>query len=112
MQKVNYLLRWSWILLAALLLPVSLPAGGNLDSSQSQIRRRKSSIQLFTGNHCILKVSPLTVAPTLKKVEIGTPIRVLRVWTNDEGRQWLQVQVSSASNSNLFSQGDRGWLNV
>ena len=112
MQKVNYLLRWSLLLLAALLLPVALPAGGNLESSQSQIRRRKSSNQLFAGKHCILQVSPLTVAPTLRKVPLGTPLRILRVWTNDDGKQWLQVHVSSASNSAIPSKGHKGWLNV
>ncbi len=112
MPKVNYFFRWSWLLFAALLLPVDLPAGGNLANSYQNIRRKSTSNEFFAGHNCILKVSPLEIAPTLSEVELGTSLKVLRSWTSADGKRWVQVQLLAASNS-IFSSGvSKGWINV
>ncbi len=100
--QATTVLRWSWLLGVALMAPAALPAGG-ADARQPQVRRRSGEGPLHTTTDVPLQLSPLAVAPRLRTVPGGTPLRLLRRWSTEDGGDWLQVQP-------LVGDGRRGWL--
>ena len=111
MLTMTFALRWSWVLGIALFLPVALPAGGG-ERYKSAISLREDGDSLFAGDCCVLQVSPFAVAPSLCKLRVGTPLRVLRSWQSTDKSEWLQVQIASSEIIELSSSVRRGWLNV
>ena len=95
-------LRWSWLLGVALMAPAALPAGGG-DCRQPQLRRRSGIGPLHLNTESPLQVSPLAVAPRLRTLPGGTPLRLLRRWSGSDGQDWLQVQT-------LAGEQRRGWI--
>ena len=95
-------LRWSWLLGVALMAPAALPAGGG-DCRQPQLRRRSGSGPLHLNDDSPLQLSPLAVAPRLRTLPGGTPLRLLRRWSGSDGQDWLQVQT-------LAGEQSRGWI--
>ena len=99
----SFLLRWSWLLSVALLAPAALPAGG-ADRRQPQLKRRSTGDQrLTTLTTSDLFLSPISRAPHLRTLAAGTPLRLLRGWTAEDGQDWLHVQ-------ELAGRSRRGWL--
>ena len=98
------LLRWSWLLGLALIIPADLPAGG-VQRRQPQVRRRNGNGPICTSADTSLQLSPTAVAPSLRPLSAGTSLRFLRRWTSGDGQDWLQVQAIS---------GDplRGWIRI
>ena len=111
MPIMNSLLRWSWVLGIALFLPVTLPAGGPV-KYQSKIYFSEKENAFLTNNLSILRTSPSTCAPSLRTLEIGTPIKVIRRWKSRDNKKWLQVKITSNEIMELPSAVRRGWLNV
>ena len=95
-------LRWSWLLGVALMAPAALPAGGG-DCRQPQLRRRSGSGPLHLNAESPLRLSPVAVAPRLRTLPGGTPLRLLRRWSGSDGQDWLQVQT-------LTGEQSRGWI--
>ena len=104
-------LRWGWVLGLALLLPVALPAGG-CEPRKHVICRRKSSGTLLAINQCALRAVPFSKAPILSNLDVGTPLRIVRSWTSEDGEYWLQVQIKSGEIVGFNSSARRGWVNV
>ena len=104
-------LRWSWVLGIALFLPVDLPAGGG-QRFEPQVSRWKSSSSFLAGDCCHLLATPFALAPRLRTLKLGTPIRVLRRWHSPNGEEWLQVQISKNEIFQSSSAVRRGWVNV
>ena len=96
------LLRWSWLLGVALIAPAAMPAGGG-ERRQPQVRRRQGSGPLHTSTETMLRLSPMTVAPSLTALPAGTSLRLLRRWCCDEGGEWCYVQP-------LAEDQPRGWI--
>ena len=95
-------LRWSWLLGVALMVPAALPAGG-ADRRQPQPRRRAASGPLHTATDQPLRLSPLAVAPRLSTLKAGSSLRLLRRWSAADGQDWLHVQTLSGDQR-------RGWI--
>ena len=109
---MNSFIRWTWLLGFALIAPITLPAGGAVNTAQTMYLRKSSDSSVIAGDNCLLKTSPLQNAPLLKKVDYGTSLRLLRKWNSSDGDIWFQVQISSAQ---IFSESKdirRGWINV
>ena len=110
---MTFFLRWSWLLGVALIAPIALPAGGAIDAIRSpEVRRRSELPSPFAGANCVLRSSPFKDAPSLKQLNNGTPLNVLRRWDGFGGETWLHVQ---SANSDAFGKLDgprRGWINV
>ena len=98
------LLRWSWLLGLALIVPADLPAGG-AQRRQPQVRRRNGSGPVHTSAETTLRLSPMVVAPPLRPLAAGTSLRLLRRWTSIDGHDWFQVQA-------LSGEPQRGWIRV
>ena len=93
-HSATVMLRWSWLLGVSLIGPVALPAGG-AERRLPQIRRQQGSSPLLSGSDCVLHSSPLVAAPALRRLEIGTPLQLLRHWRSEDGSNWIQVKVTS-----------------
>ncbi|WP_038000964.1 MULTISPECIES: hypothetical protein [unclassified Synechococcus] len=108
-MALTSLLRWSWLLAVALLAPAALPAGG-ADRRQPEVRRREAGGPLLSGADALLQGSPRVAAPTLRRLELGTPLQLLRRWRADNGQEWIQVQVARTAAMPVEAQPQRGWL--
>ena len=108
MDSMVSVLRWSWLLAVALLAPVALPAGG-AQLSQPEIRRGDRLGPLLSSSGCVLRVCPIVVAPSLRSLNVGTPMRVLRRWQNGEGGDWLHVEIGQGGSE---VGATRGWVSV
>ena len=108
-RSVAAMLRWSWLLGVSLLGPAALPAGG-AERRLPQVRRHQGSGPLLSGDRCVLQASPRVAAPSLRRLEVGTPLQLLRHWRSDDGRDWIQVQVASGSALPMAVEGQRGWI--
>ena len=111
MPAVNSVLRWGWVLGIALFAPAALPAGGG-ERRYSEIRLQQSSNFLLTENVYALYSSPITFAPCLKTLEMGTPIRILDYWESQDSGYWVRVKLSSGNFFRDPSTVIHGWLNV
>ena len=111
MFVMNFALRWSWLLGIALFLPLALPARDR-DSLQPEICYSEYSNPIVISSYCSLKGSPFIYAPNLRSLDIGTPLKVLRRWTSEDGQEWTHVQLASNERMEFSSLVRRGWLNV
>ena len=102
-------LRWGWLLGVALMAPAALPAGG-AQRRLPPVRRQEGKSPLLSGDGCMLLSSPLVEAPVLRRLELGTPLQMLRHWRGEDGRDWIQVQVSPGQGLPPSFQSMRGWL--
>ena len=103
------LFRWSCLLGLALLAPAALPAGGG-ERYLPVIRKREAGDPLIAKDGCSICVSPFVVAPALRELKEGTPLKVLRSWQDEDGFFWLYVQVLSEKADFLNTSSSRGWL--
>ena len=103
------MLRWGWLLGVALLGPAGLPAGG-AERRLPQIRRQQGSGPLLSCENCVLQSSPSVAAPALRRLEIGTPLQLLRRWRADDGCDWIHVQVASGPVLSAGVKQQRGWI--
>ena len=111
MGAMDAVLHWGWLLGVALVAPAALPAGGG-ERRQPEIRRCDHLGPLLAGKGCVLRASPLAVAPTLRTLAVGTPVRVLRRWQSADGNTWLQVKTSAGKYPGFIGNAKRGWVNV
>jgi len=111
MRSIRSLLGWGLLLSFALLAPISLPAGG---ASQSTIAIRRSDGigPILAGGNCNLRASPSVDAPSLRILQAGTPIRVLRIWSCPDGNHWVQIKILSFELVEVIDSPTRGWVNV
>ena len=108
-HSATVMLRWSWLLGVSLIGPVALPAGG-AERRLPQIRRQQGSSPLLSCSDCMLHSSPLVAAPALRRLEIGTPLQLLRHWRSEDGSNWIQVKVTSGHPLTDAVERQRGWI--
>tara|TARA_Y100001968_G_C18852328_1_gene478651 strand:+ start:130 stop:465 length:336 start_codon:yes stop_codon:yes gene_type:complete len=111
MSSIRTLIGWGLLLSFALCGPVSLPAGGG-SLNRNPIRRSEDAGTFYAGDFCELRSSPSTDAPSLRMIQTGTPIRVLRAWNDSQGNDWLHIQMASLEIVKDFDSVTRGWVNV
>ena len=111
MRSIRSLLGWGLLLSFALLAPISLPAGG-ASQLKSAIRRSDGAGPIFAGGNCKLRASPSVDSPSLRILQAGTPIRVLRIWNGPDGNHWIQVKILSIELVEVLDSPTRGWVNV
>ena len=110
MEPLNIFFRWSWLIGIALVIPVALPAGG-IDTRHGKIRHLYSLHTTVAGEDCNLRTSPVTAAPVLTKLKLGTPLKVVRIWECQNQQQWLQGKVSSNPVFDFYA-ANRGWIQL
>ena len=108
-MSTGAVLRWGWLLGVALMAPAGLPAGG-AQRRLPLLRRQEGKSPRLSGECCVLRSSPLVEAPALRRLELGTPLQMLRHWRGDDGRDWIQVQMSSGAGLSIGFQPVRGWV--
>ena len=107
-----FFLRWTCLLGMALFAPISLPAGGAIDSNISSLRRSSNFSPLIAADNCFLQASPMKSAPSLRKVDNGTPLKILRKWNSSNGQIWLQVEFTDWEFLEKVSKVRRGWIHL
>ena len=105
-------LRCACLLGLALFAPIALPAGGGFDSNILYLRRRSNFSPLIAGDNCFLHTSPLKHAPSLRRINHGTPLKILRKWNSSNGQMWLQVELTDLEILEQLSSVRRGWISV
>ncbi len=109
---MKFILRFGCLLIIALAAPIALPAGGGMRDNL-EIHYSKERIGCFAGKSCFLFSSPDLSAATLCKVDLGSPLKVIRVWRNDKGQNWIQVKKHYNRFLSLNSNtSHRGWIHV
>ena len=48
----------------------------------------------------------------LEMLEAGTPLKVLRIWDNDDGKYWLHVEIVTGKLLDLSCVVKHGWVDV
>ena len=105
------LIRWGWVLGIALLAPAAMPAGGGELRIQDEILLSRHQLEpLLSGEKCKLKSSPSPVAPSIRVLNTGTPMKLIRAWRAEDGKHWLQVQVSGLGIGIPSNFSTRGWI--
>ena len=103
---------WGCLLSFALIAPIALPAGG-ANKTQLKLINRKEAYICVAGESCFLYPFPSESAESYKNLDLGTSLRVIRLWQNTDGSNWLQVQLSQNSFFNAPGlRPSRGWINV
>jgi hypothetical protein len=96
---------WAALLGIALFAPAALPVGGG-ERRLPEVRRRESRREpLLNPIRSVLRASPRSQAPTLRPLEAGVPLRVVRTWMEPGGRRWLRVATAGP-----LGRPSRGWL--
>ena len=106
------LFHWGCLLSFALIAPIALPAGG-ANKTQLKLINRKEADICVAGDSCFLYPFPSESAEPYNNVDLGTSLRIIRLWQNTDGSNWLQVQLSQNSFFNAPGlMPSRGWINV
>ncbi len=109
MNQFNNLILWAWLLSVSLLIPITLPAGG---IRKTVIEQREDSISspIIALNEFNL-LSTITANPlVLARVQVGTPVKVLKEWNSPDSGKWLLVNVLIQHPSHIFHK--RGWVKI
>jgi len=109
---MRFFLHWGCLLIFALVAPIALPAGGAA-SRKAEVTYSKGKDFGLAGDSCVLLSSPFLSSPSLCEIKLGTPLRVIRFWENEDGKRWIQVQRSSINLIDINSHtASKGWINV
>ncbi len=111
MSVMGGVLTWCCLLGVSLLAPTTLPAGGG-QRQQPEIRRRDGSEPFLSGNGYFLRSSPLSSAPIIGTLKVGTPLRVVHCWQSEDGSHWLHVRTQLVHKESFAQTVIRGWLNA
>ncbi len=107
---MRFFLHWGCLLIFALVTPIALPAGGGV-RRKAEVIYTKGNDFGFAGDSCFLVASPFLKSPSLCQIKLGTPLRVIRFWENEDGKKWIQVQRSSINLIDFHaSSANRGWI--
>ena len=109
---MSFFLRWFWLLIIALIAPITLPAGGAKFISSISIKRSYVLSPVLTYEDCCLRSSPIKLAPSLRFVQPGTPLDILRSWSSASGELWLHVQISNHQLFGKINESSRGWIKL
>jgi hypothetical protein len=109
MNFISTFIIWSWLLGISLVVPTTLPAGG---AQKSIILNSDNDIgsPLIALKDFNLLSSASTDSSILARVQVGTPVNVMKVWDSSDGGQWLLVNILSQDFYQLFYK--RGWINI
>ena len=109
---MKFFFHWGCLLIFALVAPIALPAGG-ANRKRTEVVYSKGKELCYAGDSCSLKSSPYITSSPLRTIQLGTPLKVIRAWQDENGKNWLQVKLSTFELINLpNSSANRGWINV
>ncbi len=98
--------RWLALLMFALVTPIGLPSA-QLERRQPELRRRLPQEPWLTSADLSLHSAPDCEAPVLRHVSAGETFQIMRGWTGQDGKMWIQAKLSMARGG-----ASRGWIPV
>ncbi len=109
---MKFILRWGCLLIIGLAAPIALPAGGGV-RDKLEIEYSKEPLLCMAGQSCYLLSSPYFLASKLYRIKLGSPLKVIRIWQDQQGEKWIQVKQSYYNDLYLnSSKSKRGWIHV
>jgi len=109
MNLISTFIIWTWMLGISLIVPTSLPAGG-FQKSIIQYRENNIGEPLIALKDFNLFSAASDNSSILTRVQVGTPVDVLKVWHSTHSGKWLLVSVLYQNFHQLFYK--RGWVNI
>ena len=109
MNLISTFIVWTWLLCIGLVVPTTLPAGG---AQESIIQHRRNNIgsPIIALKEFNLLSSASNNSSILIKVNVGTPVNVMKVWDSTDNGKWLLVNVISQDYYQFFYK--KGWVNI
>tara|TARA_Y100001968_G_scaffold140343_1_gene128373 strand:+ start:141 stop:476 length:336 start_codon:yes stop_codon:yes gene_type:complete len=95
----------------AFLAPIDLPAGGS-SRKRDFVTLDDCIGTIFIGKSCKLRAYPSMQENSLRTIDTGTPIHILRIWHDQSGSDWLHIQISSINAIEDIKLVNRGWIGV
>ena len=109
---MNFFLRLVCLLIIGLAAPIALPAGGGF-RDKLEIEYSKEPLLCMAGQSCYLMASPYLLASKLYKIDLGSPLKIIRIWQDQQGEKWIQVKQNYDNDLYLnSSKSKRGWIHV
>ncbi|WP_269621970.1 SH3 domain-containing protein [Prochlorococcus marinus] len=109
---MSSIFRWGCLLIFALIAPIALPAGGGNRSKIEIIQSQRFEEIFFANESCILFSDPSLISKPLREIQPGTPVKVVRVWVNESGQNWMHVKLATPDFIEIPSSVIRGWISV
>tara|TARA_B100000700_G_C14425045_1_gene569902 strand:+ start:80 stop:418 length:339 start_codon:yes stop_codon:yes gene_type:complete len=109
MNLISTLIIWTWLLGISLVIPTSLPAGG-AQKSIIEFRENHIGSPLIALKDFNLLSSATQKSTSLARIKSGTPVKVIKVWDENEIGKWLLINVLSQDYYQLFNK--RGWVYI
>ena len=95
----------------AFLTPIDLPAGGT-SRKKDLISYDDCPGPILAGKYCELRAYPSIDVKPIRTIQAGTPIRILRIWHDQSGSDWLHIQISSLEAVEDIKLVNRGWISL
>jgi len=111
MANIVSFLRWGWLLIIALFIPISLPVGG-AQKDFDDLWEPYAHLHVTAGNLCEFRSAPYQSSKILRTVDLSTPMQILRVWKSPSEGSWLHVQITSFPVLEVNAQAQRGWIQI
>mgnify|MGYP001187221105 CR=1 FL=1 len=95
----------------ALIGPITLPAGG-IQRNLEEYNIHKNSKEIVLNESCSLYTCPRNNAKTLKVLNSGSSLSILRKWVVNERDIWARVELASnrfIENPNITT---KGWIKI
>jgi len=109
MNLISTFIIWTWLLGISLVIPTTLPAGG---AQKSIIESRENHIgsPFISFKDFNLLSSATQNSTSITRIKSGTPVKVIKVWDENESGKWLLINVLSQDYNQLFNK--RGWVYI
>ena len=95
----------------AFLAPIDLPAGGS-SRKQDLLSFNDCIGSVFAGKHCELRSYPSLKVNPIRTIQVSTPIRILRLWHDQSGSDWLHIEITSLTAFEDIKSLNRGWISI
>ena len=107
---INNYIKNIFLIVFALIGPISLPAGGIQRSINVNLNDKTNEIIINSNKY--IYFYPEKNSKKLSPVAIGTSASILRYWIDSDDERWIRVEFSKSIFNNDFSQPLKGWMKI
>ena len=108
---INNLLKNVFLIVFALIGPITLPAGG-MQKNLNQYKFPTNTKEIILSTNTSLYSFPEINATELLVLDIGTTLSVLRNWKVSENEIWVRVELASNKVFDDPNKITKGWIKM